>query len=154
LKVPAVLTAGNAADLHEAPAVQTAGVADFFADDPDFQRQVEQYRARVQAAGREGNARYQAVYRARHPGRILARRAVRLALAHGVLKLGPCAWIGKPGHVCAGDVEAHHSSYAEADWLNVQSLCRRAHLAADREQRKVQRKSKKAPALLPLLEWP
>jgi hypothetical protein len=69
-------------------------------------------------------------YRARHPNKKKAHRAVEKALKHGLLQRTCCRGCG------AGDeIEAHHHSYAPEHWLDVIWLCSACHMALHRSPR-------------------
>lgn len=70
-----------------------------------------------------------------------ARNAVYCALSRGEITRGPCAHADAS---CKGPIEAHHESYALADWLKVTWLCRSHHARVDyvytRERYKYQKR--------------
>ncbi len=65
----------------------------------------------------------------RHPERHRARVAVKNAVHRGRLVKGPCT----VGVDCLGRIEGHHVDYTKP--LEVQWLCKRHHIAADRALR-------------------
>lgn len=60
------------------------------------------------------------------PDRELAKRAVQLAVRHGLIRRHLCWVCGKE------DVQAHHASYAEDMRLDVVWLCRQHHMECHR----------------------
>lgn len=82
-------------------------------------------RARV----REGQARYIE----RYPEKQKARTAVSNAIRDGHLTRRPCEECNST------PTEAHHDSYAEADWLRVRWLCVPCHVAHHVAEREVAR---------------
>lgn len=75
-------------------------------------------------AGKESKAKRNARYRDRHPERIKARTAVRGAIRDGrLIRPSACECCGEP---CAP--HAHHWSYKEDNWLDVEWLCVPCHI--------------------------
>lgn len=64
------------------------------------------------------------------PEKLNARSAVGQALVKGELTKGRCRWCDT-----SEDVEAHHESYLERDWLNVWWMCKRHHTERHVEMR-------------------
>ena len=69
--------------------------------------------------------KYDANYEARHKERCKARLAITCAIKYRGFEKQPCQVCGK-----AGDVEGHHPSYLEEDWLTVFWLCPLCHKGA------------------------
>jgi len=81
-----------------------------------------EYRRRWRDKNKESIAASHKLYVYNYPEKRGARRAVTQALTAGRLFRTPC-------EVCMEmDVEAHHDSYDEKDWLNVRWLCRKHHV--------------------------
>jgi hypothetical protein len=70
-------------------------------------------------AGQEARRRY----KERHALRVKARNAVRNAIASGRLLRQPCRLCGKKAEA------HHHAGYTRPNWLNVEWLCKKHHLA-------------------------